>query len=297
MTIILILTIIQIVTESFPISSSGHICLISLFFNKHFINYSFAISESFEAFMHGPTVLVLMSFFYSHYKNMFLIFIKNPTVFLKKILIRNFDKTYFEKRRFLILRQTFMHVVTACFATSLLYFLKKCFLNSDYFLRNSFFLGINFSITMIILFLLYFIDSKKNSQKLSQLNFIKSFLIGIAQGISLILTGISRFALTYFVCRVLNLNKKRAFHFAFLIQLPLIFAAFLFKGLKFSKVLYSLLHFKFFLFIFSMFFVTYISYFLFLRVYKFTQASKLWIFGFYMFIPITICFLFATKFL
>jgi undecaprenyl-diphosphatase len=79
-----------------------------------------------------------------------------------------------------------------------------------------------FFITAGLLFSLSFLPKSKPST-LTPANII---LLGLAQGVAL-LPGISRFAITYTTTRWLAIPHRRAFEISFLIQVPLIAAAFL----------------------------------------------------------------------
>ncbi len=102
-----------------------------------------------------------------------------------------------------------------------IFFLLKI---SKYIWIQKHFLPIGFLITGIFLYSSKYIYKTKKDDWLLR----DAFILGGAQAISL-LPGISRFACTYVVGLWLGYEKKTAFAISFLIQLPLLCAAFV-KG-------------------------------------------------------------------
>ena len=276
--IFLLLLITQIIVESLPISSSGHVKLIESIGLRLYpqSSYNF-IPKSIEYFFHGPTILILMIFFF---KDIF-------------YLLTNFSKNIDFISYWLTL------VFIADLITVFFYFLFQYFeikninffayFYSDFFSSSlSYFLG--FLITAGLLISLKFISNNN----LTTLNYKHAIILGIVQGISL-LPGISRLASTFVAACWLGITFQSAFYFSCAIQFPLICAGFL-KGCYFVYNNQDL--FVNFLkpsCLFSL--VSLISSFISLFALYFTYIILLsgygYYFGFYMLIPVVLAFVFG----
>ena len=112
----------------------------------------------------------------------------------------------------------------------------------------------------------------------------KALLLGVVQGIAL-LPGISRFALTYVVGRFLKLSPRRSFETSFLIQFPLIIAGFC-KGLFYLLLAPNCVSIFGIQVIWAFLGGTVVSFGFLHFVYYLALRGKLWLFSFYMLIPI-----------
>ena len=167
MLIFLFLVSAQIILESFPISSSGHVLLIENFLNSFFhCDYLSVSSDTIVShFLHGPTALILALFFFDRWT--FLLFnIRRCWAIVLKIIFFAF---------------------VADLITFPFYIFFKKVINCSFFP-----IGVGFLISAAALFSLKFSRRKTYNQ----LTIGKVALIGVAQGISL-LPGISRFGLTF----------------------------------------------------------------------------------------------------
>lgn len=197
-----ILLSVQIVLESFPVSSSSHVALLELYAQRYglciphcpdLLLSLFSI-DLLELFMHGPTALLIMLFFFNQW-----FFLLKNSMHCWRIILKICALT-----------------VLADSVTVFFFFLFK-------FIGKSWFpLGVGFMITVVLLFSLRYCAHEKQEAW----NWRRAFIIGMVQGIAL-LPGISRLASTYVVARWLSLSWKRAFEISFLIQWPLIMGGFL----------------------------------------------------------------------
>ncbi|MCK5632484.1 undecaprenyl-diphosphate phosphatase [bacterium] len=200
-----LLMCVQIVLESFPVSSSGHVALLekmikilcanNLLGESCMYTYSQKIinSEFIQHFLHGPTIFILLLFFFSRWSFLFVHFRSCWKICFKLIGLAAISGT-----------------VTACF-----YMFFKI-VNPQLFP-----LWLGFFISGFALFSLWY----KKDITYSVFTWRKALLLGLVQGIAF-LPGISRFALTYVVARWINLSPKKSFEISFVIQWPLLFAAF-----------------------------------------------------------------------
>lgn len=248
----------QIVVESLPISSSGHVFLLETFFGEKSL-----WNEVLDHLSHLPTILILTIFFFKSWypiaRKLFFIMFKQ-------------DRKRDSEKKFMIIFIKFIsYVLVADVVTAALYFsISKA---------GFWALWIGFIITSIFLFSLLLIP---NSNKNGVLTFKKYLILGAVQGISLV-PGISRFASTYVLGRWLSLSPNRAFRTSFLIQFPLITAGFFRALIKSVKMQEKFLFYSWET-VLVVIVATVISYILFNLAYKLAITNKLWIFGIYTFV-------------
>lgn len=194
----------QIIAESFPVSSSGHCNLLILFLKmseKNFLScadyisrggiYSPSFLESFDHVLHLVTLLVLAVFFFDRWK-VYLMRLRSCLPIILKLIAL---------------------VGLADIITALLYVFFKIY-------PVSMPLIVGFGITAIALGSLYKCTEKNNNT----FNIYTALILGLVQGLAL-LPGISRLATTYVAARWLGLQPRKAFEVSWLIAVPLFLAA------------------------------------------------------------------------
>jgi undecaprenyl-diphosphatase len=246
-------SVLQIVLESLPISSSGNVVL-GLYFLSNFLRYPSQPIDGleFDFLLHGPTLIVLGFYFFTPMKNSF-----------KKINMRPLAFIFF-----------WMSVIWADILTGVWYLVFKAVGKSWFPLAGG------FLITSFSLLSLYLLRAKKD-KKIEDLSVYNATVLGMVQGIAL-LPGLSRFGLTFVAGRYLGYSSYKSFQYSFLIQTPLLAAAFL-KGvysLYYFKNASQLLHPLFGLIILSS---TVVAYYALCFVGYLVQEKKVYYFGYYVF--------------
>lgn len=240
-----------IVLEMFPISSSGHLQLFVLFFQKA---YGLIFSASFLSLLadllHLPIALLFFLFFI------------HPFIAQKGIFKHRFN--------------LFLFIIVADGLTSIFYLIISRITFPFYFLP------IGFCITALVLFSLFFIKSSGSAE----LTILRALGFGLVQGISL-LPGISRFATTYTFCRWVGCFPEDAFTLSFSVQWPLLIAA----GIKaIIKLLYfkpsDMVPFVLYQSVYMIIFATIIGWFCLCWVYSLCKNDTLKWFSLYMIFPI-----------
>ncbi len=225
---ILILSMIQGVTEFIPVSSSSHLILIAEYSN--FVNHSLYIDVS----LHIGSLLAVISYFY---KDIFY-FIKNKYL-LTKILLSSGPI-----------------IIVG-------YLLVK--LNIIQHFRNLETIGWTTIIFGILLFISDKVKIKNNFDK--NLTFKSIIIIGFFQVLSLI-PGVSRAGITITACRMLRFNRFDSSKISFLMAIPVLGAVSIFgifnistsSDLNFSLYnLYSILFSYIFSIVTIKFFLDYIK--------------------------------------
>jgi len=198
----LILGIVQGITEWLPVSSSGHLVLFQEFLG-------FGTDVAFDVLLHLATLIVILAVFW-----------KDILAILRSLLAFRWDEN--SKLLFFILLAS---VPTAIFGLVFHDWLVGLF-------SNLLLLGVFFIVNAIILFLTRFAKPAK------QLNWWKSIVMGVAQGLSII-PSISRSGATVSTGMFLGIKKEKLIRFSFLMAVPAIIGAFIMeaKDLAFNNPL------------------------------------------------------------
>lgn len=191
-----LLAVLQIILESFPVSSSGNSAVLIHFLNTYGIS-TVPLDHDFDFFLHGSMVLIVLIYFFSYVKQHFIK--KGKTVSVA------------------------FPLVVSCFIadciTALWYLFFMC-VN-----RNCTPLYVGFLISTGALFSLWWVEKFQKKQIVGLSFSVRhAVILGMVQGLALI-PGVSRFAVTFVAARWLGHQNFQSFFLSFLIELPLIFAA------------------------------------------------------------------------
>jgi undecaprenyl-diphosphatase len=251
-----ILIITQIITESLPISSSGHqrlaSCLMSYFYPNSQIS-PLIFSDAISYFLNMPTVFIVPIFFFTRWWP----------------IIKEWRRSWP-----LIIRIAFYAWVAAAI-TAIIFLSVRSY-------SQQVPLWVGFGLTSIALFSLYFCPESGN--KKFSLGY--AMLLGLLQGCA-VLPGLSRFGLVYVSARWFGFDTQKAFEITWLIQWPLLVGA---SGVS-MLMLYT--HDELALMIsgkviFIMAAAACISYWCLTIVYRMALAHVLWWIGFYMILPLLV---------
>lgn len=247
--------LIQIIGESLPISSSGHVALMQRICAGS-LNNEWII----DFLLHVPTIIILSVYFLP--------------IWYKMIFKKDFT---FSWQTFVALLPAALFVIIADLITFLFWMMNL----ADLAIVQYYFLPIGFCITTLCLYFSRYGAFNKSVNW----SLVDAIALGTAQGLCL-LPGISRFAITYFVGIVLGYDRKNSFALSFLIQMPLLCAAFV-KGavavLQHQEILNNFMQVWILI---TLIIASLVSYRLFCFVAKLIDQNKLWYFAFYMIIPI-----------
>ena len=249
MHVLYVYTVMQIIFESLPISSSGNVLLWMPVLQKFLeLKPIENLLPDFDFLLHLPTLFIIGLFFFRSWSS-----------------------------RLIGIKSTFarLMVVAGCCAladtmTVIFYFLFKA-VGTEFFP-----LWVGFLCTTFLLASLYFFSWQV---KKSQLNYRDASILGLIQGIAL-LPGISRFASTLVVGVWLGYSYEKACKYSFLIQVPLLGAALL-------KGFWSLAHASTYapfdepLFYLVVIGATAVSFCVFSYVFAMVKHKTIWIFAWY----------------
>jgi undecaprenyl-diphosphatase len=257
---------IQILIESLPISSSGHVVLLQHWYTKLGYYWPHDQVEQINFLLHGPSLIIMLFYFFTIWSYMIL---------GKKLEFQDFFKITNYKKVF----QPFVFILIVDLITFLFWKIK--ILQTPY--MEQYFLSFGFILTAVMLFLSKFMHGNK------EVHFVwwHAIVLGIAQSLAF-LPGVSRFATTFFAARCLQYSPYNAFAVSFLIQFPLVCAAFVscsFQIYHNADIWYQIFN---FCTLFVMVCLSFLSYIIFCYVGKMIQQNKIWYFSLYMILPIII---------
>ena len=193
----IILGVVQGLTELLPISSSGHLYLISDFF------FNWDIPDAFDIALHFGTLLAICIFFFKDWLNLF----KGA-----------YEKVVHKKDS--LESKIFFYMVIGTIPAGIIGLIfDKCFEDT---LRHPLIVA---GALIIMGILLYVVDKKSKSEYTYEtMTFKQSFLIGISQVLAFI-PGVSRSGATITVGRALKVDRESAAKFSFYLSAPVVLGA------------------------------------------------------------------------
>lgn len=202
----LILGIVQGLTELLPVSSSGHLYLLSEFFFK------WEISDSFDIALHFGTLLAICIFFFKDWIN----------------LIKGGWNKVFKKEDSLD-GKIFWYIVAATIPAGIIGLIFEHYLEE--YLRAPLIVA---TALIVMGILLYIVDKKSKAEySYETMSFKQAFLIGISQVLAFI-PGVSRSGATITVGRALKVDRESVAKYTFLLSTPIVFAATILKIFDFQ---------------------------------------------------------------
>ncbi len=191
---LIIVSLIQGITEPLPISSSGHLQIVSYFLNVSDDSLALEVLTNFGSFL--AIVFLYQKYLAKIFKNTYL-------------FARTKEKKYYGDFKY------FMYVAIATVPAGIVGLLFEDLIEK--YLLNPKVTGIMLLVTGVMLFLIRKMEGKLSVKKLG----IKEvLLIGGFQAIALI-PGISRSGSTIVGASLVKLSRKEAFNFAFLLYIPI----------------------------------------------------------------------------
>jgi undecaprenyl pyrophosphate phosphatase UppP len=271
---------LQLIIESLPISSSGHVQLLQFLLARWGYYTTEGLSESLDHALHGPALLILAIYFRAQWWPLLGATLKSLNSYVRARCVIA-DLPFSQRTLLYIVARIVGMVVIADVLTALGYFLFRDALHA-WVGGNVMILAIGFMVTMMLLMSSQW--CKKNiSNRL--ISYPIAMLLGIVQGSVALFPGISRFACTIMCARWCGVNPRRSLQFSFLMFAPLIIAAFTVKGIP---ALLQILDWQWFVVLASS---TLIAYPLFVGSCWLALTNRWWWLSYYMIIPIGLCFL------
>ena len=211
------LGVTQGVTELLPISSSGHLILVPWLANWHYLDTHADFNKTFDVALHLGTLIAVIVYFWADVVR----YVGAWFVSVRRRSISTIDQ------------QIAWWIFAATIPTAI------AGAAGEETIENN--LGQPYQIAIFLAvfgLLLWFADRQPEQRRIGELGFRRAFLVGISQILAL-MPGVSRSGITITTGRFMRLERDAAARFAFLLLIPIVFGAVLYKGFK-HLVLHSL---------------------------------------------------------
>lgn len=206
----LVLGIVQGATELLPISSSGHLILVPWAANWHYLETHESFNKTFDVALHLGTLVAVVIYFWGD-------IVRYVVAWFRSIGKRRIE-TGDERIAWAVAAATIPAAIAGAAGES--------------FIEDH--LGEPWQIAIVLAVfgvLLWLVDRLPEQRGLDQIGVRNGFLIGVAQVLALI-PGVSRSGITITAGRAWKLDRDAAARFSFLLLVPVVLGAVLYKGLK-----------------------------------------------------------------
>lgn len=232
----IIVGIIQGLTEFLPVSSSGHLVIATAlykFFTGSELPHGNPEEIFFDILVHVATLVAIFVYFWPELSQIFspknfLEHLKLYKISFKEPLKAQLEKNYASLN---VNNKMLFFLGMGTLATVIIAFPAKDI--AEMLTANPFIVCFMLLITGTLLFVSHFL-SEKNKEKVNEVNFKRSIIIGLAQGCA-ILPGISRSGSTIAAGLMTGLDRVTAAKFSFILSSPIIILAATYEGIKFFK--------------------------------------------------------------
>ena len=206
----LLLGVVQGLTEFLPISSSGHLIIVPWLQNYTFLTENEAFNKTFDVALHAGTLVAAIAFFRVEVWRLIVSFIAA----VRKRAIETSE----ERLAVAIAIGTVPAIIAGGLASDFI----------DEHLGEPWMIGVQL---IFFGYLLGLADRKPQERKLEESKLRDGVWIGIAQVLALA-PGTSRSGITITAARFLGLDRDAAARFSFLLLIPIVAGATLFKGIS-----------------------------------------------------------------
>jgi len=247
---------IQLLSESFPVSSSGHVALaLRIFFSEKSV-----FSSSLSAVLHAPELIL-----WSTVPTMCVV----ALFFMKEwwFLLRHFSGTW------RMVGKLIGYMLCSNTITALFYFFMHTY-------NLPIPLWVGFGVTGAMLFSLRMCVSNTHESLTAK----RAVLLGIVQGVAL-LPGVSRFASVFVASRWMGIDARRSFNISWMLQWPLAAGISLLSVYQYMKhpTHWVLLDLTTFMIIGGVSIAAFVGLY---GMYWLSQRGMLWIMSLYMILPL-----------
>jgi undecaprenyl-diphosphatase len=206
----IVLGITQGLTELLPISSSGHLILVPWIANWHYLETHETYNKTFDVALHLGTLVAVVVYFWRDV-------VRYVGAWFRSVARRSVD-TADARIAWYILAATIPAAIAGA-------------VGEDFFDKK---LGQPWQIAIFLAVfgvLLWLADRRPERRKIDSLRFGTAFGIGVSQILAL-MPGVSRSGITITTGRFAGLDRDSAARFSFLLLIPIVFGAVLYKGVK-----------------------------------------------------------------
>jgi undecaprenyl-diphosphatase len=206
----LVLGIVQGATELLPISSSGHLILVPWAANWHYLETHESFNKTFDVALHLGTLVAVVAYFWND--------IGRYVAAWFGTLRRRRIETADERIAWAVAAATIPAAIAGAVGESVI----------EKHLGDPWQIAVALAVFGILLWLA---DRLPQQRGLEDVGIRNGFLIGLAQVLALI-PGVSRSGITITAARAWKLERDDAARFSFLLLVPVVLGAVVYKGLK-----------------------------------------------------------------
>jgi undecaprenyl-diphosphatase len=206
----LVLGVVQGATELLPISSSGHLVLVPWAANWHYLETHDSFNKTFDVALHFGTLVAVVVYFWGD--------IVRYVVAWFGTLRRRRIETADERIAWAVAAATIPAAIAGAVGESVI----------EKHLGDPWQIAIVLAVFAVLLWLA---DRLPQTRGLDEIGLRNGFLIGLAQVLALI-PGVSRSGITITAGRAWKLERDAAARFSFLLLVPVVLGAVVYKGLK-----------------------------------------------------------------
>ncbi len=204
------LGVTQGLTELLPISSSGHLILVPWIANWHYLDTHADFNKTFDVALHLGTLVAVVVYFWADV-------VRYIGAWFASVRRRSVTTT--DQR---IAWWIFFATIPTALAGAV----------GEETIENH--LGQPYQIAIFLAvfgLLLWIADRQPQQRRIGDLGFWTAFAVGVSQILAL-MPGVSRSGITITAGRFARLDRDAAARFAFLLLIPIVFGAVVYKGLK-----------------------------------------------------------------
>jgi undecaprenyl-diphosphatase len=206
----LVLGIVQGATELLPISSSGHLILVPWAADWHYLETHDSFNKTFDVALHLGTLVAVVAYFWSD--------IARYVVAWFGTLRRRRIETADERIAWAVAAATIPAAIAGAVGESVI----------EKHLGDPWQIAVVLAVFGVLLWLA---DRLPQQRGLEDVGVRNGFLIGVAQVLALI-PGVSRSGITITAARAWKLERDAAARFSFLLLVPVVLGAVVYKGLR-----------------------------------------------------------------
>ncbi len=206
----LVLGIVQGATELLPVSSSGHLILVPWVANWHYLETHESFNKTFDVALHLGTLVAVVLYFWAE--------IVRYVVAWVRSIGRRAISTADERIAWAVAAATVPAAVAGAAGESVI----------EKHLGEPWQIAITLSIFGVLLWLA---DRLPERRGLDEIGVRNGFLIGLAQVLAL-MPGVSRSGITITAARAYRLDRDSAARLSFLLLVPVVLGAVVYKGVK-----------------------------------------------------------------
>jgi undecaprenyl-diphosphatase len=206
----LALGVVQGATELLPISSSGHLIVVPWLARWRYLEQHDSFNNTFDVALHAGTLVAVLAYFWDDVTRLVAAWARS----IRRRAVRTPD----ERVAWFVIIATIPAAAVGAAGES---FIEK-------HLGEPWQIAILLAVFALVLFIA---DRTAERRDMEHLSYRTAFLIGVAQTLAL-LPGVSRSGVSISAGRFLGLRRDAAARFSFLLLIPIVFGAALYKAVK-----------------------------------------------------------------